>query len=695
MDVDTAVEPEEDVLYNGNAKSVEYYRERIKTLDRAQYKKTNYAKGTLRLMQASEEEWKMFSKEVLEQDDWKQAMSKLDFETVESFLDFYLHQRKGKNGRRRLGIGKKDSLTTFWCSFRLAFEQTMSFKIDELIDRRLVGNAIEQFSQRLKLSTEKRPNRSMTIADLNTMMRGILETTGKSFKLGIVRLEVALALLLMAPAGSRPGSMLHLRFGDIRLILVRDTKKGGPNKLLIEFTLSFTKRYLGAKAQKTFLLPEILYSSSLFLSPHIFLLAILFNQRAFEVQEMNDPRKFAQLDVFPGEQELLIPLRQDLNDVYVFRRPQASANGYVLSDKPWLLTTLGEAIKRVGELIGFEEPTIMYSLRYMAGNKMDRSIDVSTSLRNLVMDHAPSSNTFQKHYLNRHVCADLMAIHQGLEPQQDLMEQATSHGHSISTRRPADLSPAQKAAVMAQPKIVAWKAKLAAMPQGNKAYKDARLEYRSYVGTAMRKEKARVRSEWTREQAVQDIRRQLTGKGFVEEPAPPRPMSPAHKRLVDAFLLPMVTDRGPEGNLEAYYARRNVVIHEAMAYCNVQEPKVGKLMESKPPPPCPELQRANWIAELRASVTVSEKGQRLRRCFWCVADAIRLPLDDVNIPEKCRTFSGNKEISRHFEQNHVRLIGKNQQTTCPICIPQVTLVHRMHLQNHADTRHGIRSNNLP
>lgn len=123
----------------------------------------------------------------------------------------------------------------------------------------------------------------MTIEDLNTIMRGIFETTGKCFKLGIIYLEVALALFLIAPAGSRPGSMLHLRFGNIYLILVRDTKKGRPNKLLIEFTLSFMKRYLGAKAQKIFFLPEILYSSSLFLSLHIFLLAILFNQRAFKV----------------------------------------------------------------------------------------------------------------------------------------------------------------------------------------------------------------------------------------------------------------------------------------------------------------------------------------------------------------------------------------------------------------------------
>lgn len=87
----------------------------------------------------------------------------------------------------------------------------------------------------------------MTIADLKAQLDASLRTTEKSFKLGEVRVLFILYLLLLAPAGARPASILQLRFGDIQLVLARDPRKG-PHKLLIEFKLNFTKRYLGKKA---------------------------------------------------------------------------------------------------------------------------------------------------------------------------------------------------------------------------------------------------------------------------------------------------------------------------------------------------------------------------------------------------------------------------------------------------------------
>lgn len=68
------------------------------------------------------------------------------------------------------------------------------------------------------------------------------------FGLGEMRILTVLFSLLVAPAGSRKGSIVKLRFGDIRVSLARDPE-GGPHKLLIRFTPKFTKKYLGAKAQ--------------------------------------------------------------------------------------------------------------------------------------------------------------------------------------------------------------------------------------------------------------------------------------------------------------------------------------------------------------------------------------------------------------------------------------------------------------
>lgn len=86
----------------------------------------------------------------------------------------------------------------------------------------------------------------MTIDNLKEQIKTVLSTTKKSFKLGEIRIYLVLFLLLMAPAGSRPTSILRLRYGDIRLVRARDPE-GGPHNTLIQFSLEFTKTYLGEK----------------------------------------------------------------------------------------------------------------------------------------------------------------------------------------------------------------------------------------------------------------------------------------------------------------------------------------------------------------------------------------------------------------------------------------------------------------
>jgi hypothetical protein len=86
----------------------------------------------------------------------------------------------------------------------------------------------------------------MTINDLKEQIETTLSTTKKLFDLGELRILAVLFLLLLAPAGSRPTSILRLRFGVIRVAFARDPE-AGPHKILIRFTLEFTKSYLGIK----------------------------------------------------------------------------------------------------------------------------------------------------------------------------------------------------------------------------------------------------------------------------------------------------------------------------------------------------------------------------------------------------------------------------------------------------------------
>ncbi|KAK7937601.1 uncharacterized protein PG986_014469 [Apiospora aurea] len=107
---------------------------------------------------------------------------------------------------------------------------------------------------------------------------------------------------------------------------------GGPHDTLVKFMLAFTKSYLGEKVANTYPLPETLGAASLFLNTHVFLLGIVFRHRAFRAPSLTSPHDLKALNIHPGETELLLPLREELDDVYLFRRVVQTLIGHVISD---------------------------------------------------------------------------------------------------------------------------------------------------------------------------------------------------------------------------------------------------------------------------------------------------------------------------------------------------------------------------
>jgi len=58
-----------------------------------------------------------------------------------------------------------------------------------------------------------------------------------------------------------------------------------------------------------------LFADTLLLSPHVFLLGILFWHGAFGARNLTSPHQLKTLDIHPGELEMQLLLREDLNDV--------------------------------------------------------------------------------------------------------------------------------------------------------------------------------------------------------------------------------------------------------------------------------------------------------------------------------------------------------------------------------------------
>lgn len=306
------------------------------------------------------------------------------------------------------------------------------------------------------------------------------------------------------------------------------------------------------------------------------------------------------------------------------------------------------------------------------------------------MDHAPNSETFQKHYLSRNICVDIYAHQRASDPQEALLAISTSHGHSRSSRRPANLTSEQSASLKNHPSIVGMTARLHKLRVRSPEYRALRLKIKATKAKLFNTKKEAIRKEWTAKQAVEDIDRQIGGPGLAPVPQQTgRPTPPAQQRLMTALTAPLVgTDMREQFN------RRAAAIDAIIAYCTVDEPLSTKILEANKPEPPPELQSAQNMTlsheQLRASVRVHKRGERLRRCFLCVGKALTLPPDDPNITALCWTYSVPASVTRHFRSVHLSKLGDDARTVCPIC-PTAKLKGKMHLQNHADVVHGIRT----
>lgn len=305
-----------------------------------------------------------------------------------------------------------------------------------------------------------------------------------------------------------------------------------------------------------------------------------------------------------------------------------------------------------------------------------------------MLGHA-NSDPFQRHYLGREISADPMAIIRGLRPQQALMKQSYSIGHSISQRRPLGLTRAQSLSVCTNLEVAQLKKNLENLPQGSIEHINVRRRLRNLTQSLQRGLKQKIRAGWTNDQAIEDIERQLRGDPFADTPAGDdiRRQLPAQQRLIAAITAPAST------TIEGECQRRDRAIEAVIAYCALQEGPtvrsgtltIRKIPHSKATRDQPEDSPAVQAAK---SVIATEENKRPRKCFLCVGAALSLEPDDPSIEELIREFHSPTDLSKHFQRRHLKLL-LTEKLECLIC--QQSLSDKTHLQNHALKVHGTLS----
>lgn len=317
------------------------------------------------------------------------------------------------------------------------------------------------------------------------------------------------------------------------------------------------------------------------------------------------------------------------------------------------------------------------------------------------MDHAPNSDTFQKHYLNRNVVADLWAVHRGHQPQQELLQQATSHGHSRNTRRPVALTQQQRKDVLKNDKRYQRLTKQIARCQPSSSEGKALRLKRESLRTTLRNEGLKkVREAWAQDQAVQDVVRQIDGQGFTDATQPARdtpPMGRAQQRMYGALTAPL-----PKG-MKAINQRRTEAVKALAAYCHVEEPTMKYLIHENDKLKNKQKQKKQGNKQTHDEPSLEQERQKLRdavylnvmgkgnirKCYICVAKAMSLQPDDPTYADLTRDFSFRNALIKHFNKTHLSRMLEEDSSECPLC--ELKLEDKMHLQNHSEKVHGLKT----
>ncbi|KAL4861381.1 hypothetical protein BDV12DRAFT_208056 [Aspergillus spectabilis] len=678
-------EPGDDTFDDEGQLSPEHYLAQAESLDVSQLRQKRYSDGTQERLDETRMYWNRYCQHIGVDPvrHWR-WISDSD-ETVRflyAFFGWRCDIRRGKSGRYCPGIAYKSSLESFWKWWHLILKQETASGLSKDITTK-VNDVIAMVAKEKGLKVDRKPKKNMYIEDVAEFARVLLTTTEMTFECGWQRIQLLFFCQLAAITASRPGALLHLCYRDIALTLIRDPEGERP-RLFIYLKPDFTKRFLGKKATNEFKIPEIIFDPTLVLSPHVCLLSMLFHIQGFKRISstglvLDCPEKLYSLKVLNGKGQQELKLKDKLLDKFVFCQVKQLPTGYQIElEKSLTDSMVRSRMRRGGEIIGFDQITRPYLLRYAGAKEFNKSEEITDALQNVILQHSDMRTfgiirkTDRSYKLSPEESRSLNEL-PVVRARQDILKKRKQEWDDRKTKFDrahmafqATFSHLVKGALSKKHRCL--KAKL-------ELYQDQMIEAKRRYNKAiceLRNEKQRQRNQqiqenleqYRNEQHVIDLEQQLAGKlvdtkvmdalehkGF---------MPPQHLMMIDAMLTM------PGATIEAELQRQINAINVMAAFCPQQH-----ILEDTEVALCQAME----------SVRVKSQKQRPMICFLCLGNP-NLPLKD-----RIANHKTPGSLTRHFLRKHINPPWPARGVDCNICGIEL-LAQKADLLNHAELCHG-------
>lgn len=158
------------------------------------------------------------------------------------------------------------------------------------------------------------------------------------------------------------------------------------------------------------------------------------------------------------------------------------------------------------------------------------------------------------------------------------------------------------------------------------------------------------------------------------------------KRLVEMMMtLPRTT-------LKEEFRRRNAAINAVASYCKFQEEGATAARSQRKQPTArmssvpaqdafPQLAAAAAEKQaLSAAMLSLFADKRPTICFLCLGK------QSLRFKKRVKAFASSGDLTKHFKRKHLFNIREEDRIGCKVC--QMSLQHKQHLQNHAESIHG-------
>lgn len=100
----------------------------------------------------------------------------------------------------------------------------------------------------------------------------------------------------------------------------------------------------------------------LLLCPHLNLLTLIFSNQAFAAPKLTSPKQLFRLRILSGQKQLLMPLKEEMGHIPLFRRSENTVNGICISNDQTLPdSALRSWIVKLGSVTSMELPTGLYT----------------------------------------------------------------------------------------------------------------------------------------------------------------------------------------------------------------------------------------------------------------------------------------------------------------------------------------------